>query len=44
LGYRKIVVLIGNLAPPVLKAVTATLSAIPHTSNKMVPALTLALQ
>jgi hypothetical protein len=34
----------GNLAHPVLKAVIATFCDIPYTSNKTVPALTLALQ
>lgn len=35
---------IGNLAPPVLKAVIAVFFDIPQISNKIVPALTLTLQ
>jgi len=33
-------VLTGNLAPPVFKAVTAMFVGMPHVSNKTVPALT----
>jgi hypothetical protein len=44
LNYRKIIVLIGNFAPPVLKAVIAIFLDIPQISNKIVPALTLTLQ
>ena len=39
LYYEKIVVLIGSLAPPVLKAVIAIFSDTPQTSNITVPAL-----
>jgi hypothetical protein len=44
INYIKIVVLIGSLAPPVLKAVMPIFLDIPQTSNKTVPALTLTLQ
>jgi hypothetical protein len=42
--YSITIVLIGNLAPPVLKAVIAVFGAIPNASNIIVPALTFALQ
>ena len=43
-NYLNIIVLIGNLAPPVLNADIAILKETPHNSNKTVPPLTLEAQ
>jgi hypothetical protein len=43
-SYNKILVLTGNLALPVLKALIAKLVETPQTSNKSLPALTLTPQ